>query len=51
MYDQRELVHRQIERLVGIGRDLDREIVGTQQHRILGDQPLRRLHAEPGAGG
>jgi hypothetical protein len=38
----RLLMDRQRDQLVGIGRDLDRRRVGTEQDRILGDQELGR---------
>ena len=40
VHHQRDLVHRQRELLVGIGRDLDRPVVGAEQHRVLGSEPF-----------
>ena len=50
VHHQRDLVHRQRQLLVRIGRDFHRPVVGAEQHRVLGDEPLRRLHADAGAG-
>jgi hypothetical protein len=41
-----DVVDRQTDRLIRIGRDLDRPVVGTKQHRVLLDQPLGRSHAD-----
>src|SRR5229473_2113267 len=46
---QRDLVDRQRDQWIGIGRDLDRPIIGAKQHRILRNEPLRRLHPDAGA--
>src|SRR5262245_22233578 len=43
---QRDIVDRQIDCLVGIGRDFDRPVIRTKQHRVLLDQPLGRSHAD-----
>jgi hypothetical protein len=49
VHHQRELMHRERKQRIGIGRDLDRPVVGAEQDRVLVDDPLRRLHAEAGA--
>src|SRR6516164_2004221 len=43
---KRDVVDRQIDRLVRIGGDFHRPVVRTKQHRVLLDQPLGRSHAD-----
>src|SRR5262245_59617673 len=43
---ERDVVDRLIDRLVWIGRDFDRKVVGAKQHRVLLDQPLGRGYAD-----
>src|SRR5262249_2865122 len=50
VHHERDLVHRERELWIGIGRDLHRPVVGAEQHRVLADEPGRGLHADAGAG-
>src|SRR5262249_57066310 len=40
VHDQRDLMHRQRNLWVRVGRHLDRPVVGAEQHRVLRTQPL-----------
>ena len=46
VHHERDLVQRKRELLVGIGRDLDRPVVGAEQHRVLYGKPDRSRHAD-----
>ncbi len=45
VYGQKDLVHRQAEVLVRVGRDFHRPVVGADEQRILLREPFGRSHA------
>src|SRR3984893_13982523 len=46
VHHQRDLMHRQRNLRIGVGRHLDRPVVGAEQYGILGHQPLGGLHTD-----